>query len=160
MINGDLVQLGVPRASIHPRPGRHSGWLPCRVTEMSDPGTTVRVMIRCDAAKLTEYVASHGDRARLALRGVPDVNAALAALQRAAATICDIPHPDEPSAPLPNWSDAFLVDGEPVLHLDVQDWGQAYAQQIIDVVVRSLMTADLDGRLEPALPPPEQFLGL
>ncbi len=116
---------------------------------MSDAGTTVRVVIGCDEARLIEYVASHGDSARLALRDVPDVGAALVALQRAAAAICEIPHPDELSAALPNWCDAFLVEGEPVLHLDVQDWGEAYAAQIIGTVVRSLSTADLDGRLEP-----------
>jgi hypothetical protein len=116
---------------------------------MSDPGTTVRVVIRCDEGRLIEYVAGHGDGARLALRDAPDVGAALAALQRAATAICEIPHPDEPGAPLPNWCDAFLVEGEPVLHLDVQDWGQTYATRIIGAVVTSLSTADLDGRLEP-----------
>ncbi len=106
-------------------------------------------MIRCDEAELIEYLAGHGDRARLALREVPDAAAALDALQRAAGAICEIPHPVEPSAPLPNWCDAFLVDGEPVLHLDVQDCGEAYAERIIAAVTASLSTAGFDGRLEP-----------
>jgi hypothetical protein len=59
-------------------------------------------MIRCDEARLIAYVASHGDRARLVLRDVPDMDTALAALQRAAAAICEIPHPDEPGLPQPS----------------------------------------------------------
>lgn len=110
-------------------------------------------MIRCDEAELIEYVAGHGDRARLVLRDVPDVAVALDALQRAAGAICEIVHPDEPDDPLPNWCDAFLVDGEPVLHLDVQDWGPVYAGRIVTAVMTSLSAAEFDGRLE-AFPRP------
>lgn len=114
-------------------------------------------MIRCDEAELVDYVAGNGDRARLVLREAPDVAVALDALQRAAGAVCEIPHPVEPSAPLPNWCDAFLEDGEPVLHLDVQDWGQAYAERIVTAVVTSLSTAQFDGRLEPFPRPSPPF---
>jgi hypothetical protein len=106
-------------------------------------------MIRCDEAELIGYVAGHGESARLVLLDVPDAAVALDALQRAAEAICEIAHPDEPDDPLPNWCDAFLVDGKPVLHLDVQDWGPVYAERIVAAVMTSLSTAELDGRLKP-----------
>jgi hypothetical protein len=105
-----------------------------RAAVMSDPRATARAMIRCDEATLIACVASDGDRARLVLRDVPDMDAALADLRRAAAAICEIPDPDEPSEPLPNWCDAFLDDGCPVLRLDVKDSGETYAARIVAAI--------------------------
>lgn len=102
-----------------------------------------------DEAELIAYIAAHGSTAVLVLRDAPDADAALAALRQASGEVHAIPHPQEPSAPLPNWCDAFIEDGEPVLHLDVQDQGPAYAGRITAAILAGLDAAGVDGRLEP-----------
>jgi hypothetical protein len=116
-------------------------------------------MVQRDEAALVGYLAAHGSGARLLLTGVDKsgVHAACAALRRAAAAVCEIPHPQEPEMPLPNWCQAVRERGRPVLHLDVQDWGEVYARQITGVILASLDADGVDGRLKP-YPYPGQSL--
>jgi hypothetical protein len=113
-------------------------------------------VIRRDEVELVAYLAEHADRARLVLRETPDGDAALRALRRAAAAVGRIPHPVEPAQPLPNWCDAFFVDGVPVLHLDIQDHAE-YAERIAAAVLTALDADGIDGRLEPLTPPAPPF---
>jgi hypothetical protein len=107
-------------------------------------------MVRRSEAELISYVAAHSDQVALALRDTPDATAANLAMQRAAAAVRRIPHPVEPDCPLPNWCEAHLEDGAPVLRLDMQDQRE-YAGQVVATILASL--GDIDGRLEPARPP-------
>lgn len=55
------------------------------------------------------------------VRDSPDGETAMAALRAAADAVRTVPHPDEPTEPLPNWADALLSEDGPTLHLDLQD---------------------------------------
>lgn len=107
-------------------------------------------MLRHDEAELIAYVASHPSAVALALYDANDPQAATAALRRAAVAINRIPHPADPSEPLPNWSDVLHEDGVPVLHLDLRDdW--RHAVPIVRIVLDELAAAGIAGRLEPKL---------
>jgi hypothetical protein len=105
---------------------------------------------------LIAYVADHCDGVTLTIRDATDPVAALAALEQAAAAIREIPHPDEPDDPLPNWCRAELKDGEPVLHLDFHDYPR-YAPRVVEIVRSRLDAAAAGGRLEPKEPSPPPF---
>jgi hypothetical protein len=107
-----------------------------------------RRIVQCDEPGLIAYLAANSG-ARLVLRDVADVHAACAALRAAAAAVCEIPHPDEPQMPLPNWCEAKRENGLAILHLDIQDWGEVYGRQITEVIVAAIEAEDVAGRLEP-----------
>jgi hypothetical protein len=114
------------------------------------------MMHRADA-ELIGYLADHHDQARLVLRDVSDTDAALAALERAAEAVWSLPHPDEPGSALPNWCEAALEDGHPVLHMDAKD-GAGQIDQIAASILGAIDAAGVGGRLEPfphREPPPD-----
>ncbi|MFG1996387.1 hypothetical protein ACGFJ7_41060 [Actinoplanes sp. NPDC048988] len=109
-------------------------------------------MLHRDEAALAAYVADRPGRAVLVIRESPDDEMAMAALRAAADAVRAIPHPDEPTAPLPNAADAFLSDDGPTLHLDLQDHA-GQAPRVVAAALAALDAGGVSGRLEPLRPP-------
>lgn len=109
-----------------------------------------------DEPALVAYVAEHSSATALAVYDTTDPDAAGAALRAAAAKICQIRHPDEPDAALPNWCTVLDEDGVPVLHLDMKDEIR-YAALVVRIVLDQLAAAGVDGRLEPKRQPEPAF---
>jgi hypothetical protein len=109
-----------------------------------------------DEPVLVAYVAEHSSATALAVYDTTDLAAAGAALCAAAAEICQIRHPDEPGAALPNWCTVLDEDGVPVLHMDMKDEIR-YAALVVRIVLDQLAAAGVDGRLEPRRQPESAF---
>ncbi len=105
-----------------------------------------------DEPALIAYVADYPSATALAVYGSSDPAAAGAALRAAAEKICEIRHPDEPDAALPNWCEVVDEDGVPVLHLDMKDEVR-YAGLVVRIVLDRLAGSGVDGRLEPRREP-------
>jgi hypothetical protein len=109
-------------------------------------------VVEWDQAELVAYLSELGGQAELAVRGAPDPGAAHGALHMAGGAIRDIRHPDEPGDPLPNYCEARMDQGLPVLALRIKDHGWRYAEQIVALIVDELEAAGVAGRLGPAKP--------
>ncbi|GAA0573202.1 hypothetical protein GCM10010172_67290 [Paractinoplanes ferrugineus] len=109
-------------------------------------------MLHRDEAALAAYLADRPSRAVLVLRDTPDDETAMAALRAAAAAVRAIPHPGEPTDPLPNWVDALLGDDGPALHLDLQDHAEQ-APRVVAAALSALDASGVPGCLEPLRPP-------
>ncbi|SNY25128.1 hypothetical protein [Paractinoplanes atraurantiacus] len=109
-------------------------------------------MLHRDEAALAAYVAERPSQAVLVIRGAPDAETAMAALRAAADAVRAIPHPDEPTEPLPNWVEALLSDDGPTLHLDLQDHADR-APRVVAAALAALDASGVPGRLEPLRPP-------
>jgi hypothetical protein len=105
-----------------------------------------------DETRLVSYVAEHSSQVELMLSGTSDTDRAMAALRWAAAGISAIAHPDEPDCPLPNWCEACLEDGVPVLHLDMKNVSRG-AAQVVGVILHELDKVGIDGALAPRARP-------
>jgi hypothetical protein len=109
-----------------------------------------------DEPALVAYVAEFSSATALAVYDTTDPASAGAALCAAAAEICQIRHPDEPDAALPNWCEVLDEDGVAVLHLDMKDEIR-YAALVVRIVLDQLAAAGVDGRLEPKRQPEPAF---
>lgn len=109
-------------------------------------------MLQRDEADLVAYVAERPSQAVLVIRDTPDDETAMAALRAAADAVRAIPHPDEPTEPLPNWVDALPSDDGPTLHLDLQDHADQ-APRVVAAALAALDASGVSGRLEPLRPP-------
>jgi hypothetical protein len=109
-----------------------------------------------DEPALVAYVAEHSSATALAVYDTTDPVSAGAALRAAAAEICQIRHPDEPDAALPNWCEVLDEDGVAVLHLDMKDEIR-YAALVVRIVLDQLAAAGVDGRLQPKRQPEPAF---
>lgn len=98
--------------------------------------------------ELESYIAEHPSGTALGLYDTTDPEGGLAALRMATRAVGNIPHPDEPADPLPNWCTAVMRDGVPVFHLDMKDCSD-YAGRVARILLDSLAAAGVDGRLEP-----------
>jgi hypothetical protein len=98
-------------------------------------------VVEWDQAELAAYLSELGGQAELAVHGARDPDAAHGALHMAAGAICDIRHPDEPGDPLPNYCEARMDQGLPVLALRIKDHGRRYAEQIVALIVDELAAA-------------------
>lgn len=109
-----------------------------------------------DEPALVSYVAEHSSGVALAVYDASDQAGVRAALQKAAAEICQIRHPDEPDEALPNWCAVLDEDGVAVLRLDMKDEIR-YSALVVRIVLAQLTSAGVDGRLEPKRRPEAAF---
>src|SRR5438094_7463173 len=128
----------------------------CRLTHAGDANGRMIDVPHPNEPALVAYVAKHSSATALAVYDTTDLAAAGAALRAAAAQICQIRHPDEPDAALPNWCTVLDEDGVPVLHLDMKDEIR-YAALVVRIVLDQLAAAGVDGRLEPKRQPQPAF---
>lgn len=100
------------------------------------------------ASGLAGYIATSSGAVHLVLRG-STVNG-LDAMRRARAAIFEVPHPEEPSDPLPSFASSVeLVDGAPSFWFEAAD-AEAYdglIDQVISLVVAALESSGADGLL-------------
>lgn len=128
----------------------------CRLTLAGGLHGSIVSVPHPDEPALVAYVAEHSSATALAVYDTTDQAAAGAALRAAAAEICQIRHPDEPDAALPNWCTILDEDGVSILHLDMRDEIR-YAALVVRIVLDQLARAGVDGRLEPKRQPEPAF---
>lgn len=96
---------------------------------------------------LFDYMAEHGGACRLQLIGADDPERALAGMQAAARAVGRLPHPDEPTEPLPNWiSGVALDDDGPAFTIDVKDSFRirAIAERVVAGTLNALADEGID----------------
>jgi hypothetical protein len=102
------------------------------------------------AAGLVEYMASSTGAIHVELRGAGDPESAVRALTAARGAIYRIPHPEEPSEPLPSFaSDVTATDDGATFWFDAAD-AEAYdglLDQVAASIAAAIDEAGVGGRL-------------
>jgi hypothetical protein len=113
-------------------------------------------MVERDEAALIAYVAQNASTVKLALRDSPDLDRAVAALAAAGTAVRAIPHPEEPTEPLPNWVDVSVEHDVPLLRLDLKD-ERGSARLVVRTILGALDASGVTGRLAPMRVDPEKY---